>query len=149
MQKPHPEGEETTLSAAEHNPGHLPEAQGFRDNGITEWGGRMEHLWCPLVGMGRFVKDSSIPPCCVEGGAGEDLALKQVGLGPFREVTEAVGGAPHLGPDSGGHSPAHGGGVEGTSTGTPEVVFPITLILPGRDETALCFKEHPDPISKR
>lgn len=60
----------------------------------------MEHSWCPfpsLVGMGRFVKDPFIPLCCVERGVGEDLALREVGLGPCREVTEAVGAAPHLG----------------------------------------------------
>lgn len=106
------------------------------------------------MGIGRLVKDNFIPLCCVERGVGEDVAPRQGGLGPFREVTEAVGGAPHVealrqSPGSGGHSAAHRGGVEGTSTGTPEVVFPLTLILPGRDETALCFKEHPDPISKR
>lgn len=32
----------------------------------------------------------------VERSVGGDLALGQVGLGPFREVCEAVGGAPHL-----------------------------------------------------
>ncbi|KAL2301874.1 hypothetical protein Nmel_011275 [Mimus melanotis] len=107
-------------------------------------GGRMECSWCPhpsLVSVG-VVKDTFIPPCCMERGVGEDLALRHVGLGPFREVTEAVGDAPDLGglrssPDPGGHSSAHRGSVESTSTGTPEVVFPITLILPGRDETAL------------
>lgn len=36
----------------------------------------------------------------------------------------------------------------GTSAETPEVAFPITLILPGRDETALCFKEHPRPYQR-
>lgn len=110
----------------------------------------MEHSWCPhpsLVGIGRFVKDL-IPLCCLERGVGEDLVPRQGGLGPLgrslrlREVSLTRGSRSCS--DYGGHSPAHH-----TSTGTPEVVFPITLFLPGRDETALCFKEHPDPISKR
>lgn len=59
----------------------------------------MEHPWCPspsLVSIGRLVKDNFIPLCCMERGVGEDLAPRQGGLGPFRGVTEAVGGAPHV-----------------------------------------------------
>lgn len=83
----------------------------------------------------------------------EDLGPRQVGSGPFRGVTEAVGGAHHLGtirysPGSGGHPPAHRVNAAGASIGMPEVAFPITLILPGRDETALCFKKHPRPYQR-
>lgn len=48
-------------------------------------------------GHGEVVKDPFIPLCCMDRGVGKDLALRQVGLGLFREVIEAVGGAPHLG----------------------------------------------------
>lgn len=77
----------------------------------------------------------------------------EVVLGPFGEVTEAGGGPHHLGvfrssPGSEEHSPSHRVNAAGMSTGMPEVAFPITLILPGRDETALCFKQHPRPYQR-
>lgn len=46
------------------------------------------------------------------------------------------------------HPPSHRVNAAGMSTGMPEVAFPITLILPGRDETALCFKQHPRPYQR-
>lgn len=49
---------------------------------------------------------------------------------------------------SGEHPPAHTVNVAGASAGMPEVAFLITLTLPGRDETALCFKEHPQPYQQ-
>lgn len=77
----------------------------------------------------------------------------EVVLGPFGEVTEAGGGPHHLGvfrssPGSEEHPPSHRVNAAGMSTGMPEVAFPITLILPGRDETALCFKQHPRPYQR-
>lgn len=93
------------------------------------------------------------PQSFVERGAGEDLALSQVGSGIFRKATQAVGDKHHLGairysPGSGGYPPVHRANVVTVSTGMPEVVLLITLILLGRDETALCFKEHPRPYQR-
>lgn len=90
-------------------------------------------------------------PCCLERGAGEYLVPRQVGSGPFREITEAVGGAHHLRAIRycpGGHSPVHRANVAGMSAGMPEVAFLITFTLPGRDETTLRFKEHPRPYQR-
>lgn len=100
MKKTHPEyllpqrelGEQNTTLDILLKP-KVPEIMALQN------GGRMEHSWCPcpsLVGMGRFVEDTFIPQCCLDRDVEEDPALKQVGLGHFREVTEAVGGAPHL-----------------------------------------------------
>lgn len=86
----------------------------------------------------------------MERAATEDLAPRQVVSGPFREVTEAVGGVHHLGairysPGPGEHPPAHRVNTVGASAMTPEAAFPIMFILPGRHETALCLKQHPRP----
>lgn len=90
-------------------------------------------------------------PCCLERGAGEYLATMQVGSGLFGKITEAVGGAHCLGAiryGAGGHLPVHRASVAGMSARMPEVALLITFILPGRDETTLCFKEHPQPYQR-
>lgn len=145
---------ETILSTAGPNPEHLPEAQASEILVLQSegWDG-VPTCVLPFTSKCEVTyRGHAHPLCCVERGAGEDLAPRQVGSGPFREVTKAVGGAHHLeairySPGSGGHPPAHRVNTADTSTETPEVAFHSSCRGGMRQHCAL--KSIPDPISER